>query len=159
MLQNLSLKISTRRNTMSFFDMFKKTNTKTLAKKIHENTNHDPMIESLNNVISETELSNILSDQQSSMVKGEEYFMEGINLAQDNKKESAIEAFTKSIDCNDGASGPFLNRGVVYHQLGIYEKAVKDYKKAIELETVENTGSLDIAKRNLALVNELIEDQ
>ncbi len=139
--------------------MFKKVNTKTLAKKMRENPNNDPMKDALNNLISETDLSNTLSDQQSSMVKGEKYFMEGISLAQENKKELAIESFTKSIDCNDGASGPYLNRGAVYHQLGKYEKAVKDYKKAIELETVESTGSLDIAKRNLELVYELIEEQ
>ena len=144
---------------MPFFDMFKKANTNTLAKKIRENTNHDPIKEAFNAVVSETELSNILSDQQSSMVKGEEYFLEGINLAQENKSESAIECFSKSIEINDGASGPFLNRGVIYHKLGMYEKAVNDYKKAIELETAEDTGSLDIAKRNLALVCELIEDQ
>ena len=81
-----------------------------------------------------------------------------MNLAQENEQESAIECFSKSIDCNYGASGPFLNRGVVYYQLGMYEKAVKDYKKAIELETVEDTGSLDIEKRNLSRVYELIED-
>lgn len=121
---------------MSFFGMFKKGSTKPIAKM----------------------LSTTMSDLQSSMVNGEKYFREGINLAQQNKHESAIEYFSKSIDCNDGASGPFLNRGVVYHQLGMYEKAVKDYKKAIELETVEDTGSLDIAKRNLSLVYELIED-
>ena len=144
---------------MSFFDMFKKSNPKTLAKKMRENSNQDPAKEALNNLFSETDLSEIINDQQSSMVNGEKYFLEGINLAQNNKKESAIDSFSTSINCYDGASGPFLNRGVVYHQLGMYEEAVKDYKKAVELETIENTGSLDIAKHNLALVNELINDQ
>lgn len=144
---------------MSFFDMFKKSNPKTLAKKMRENINQDPVKDALNNLISETDLSDILNDQQSSMVNGEKYFLEGINLAQNNEKESAIEFFTKSIICYDGASGPFLNRGVVYHQLGMYEEAVKDYKKAVELETAENTGSLDVAKHNLALVYELINNQ
>jgi tetratricopeptide (TPR) repeat protein len=144
---------------MSFFDMFKKSNTKTLAKMMRVNTNNDPVKEALNYFISETELSNILKNQQSSMVKGEKYFLDGINLAQNNKQESAIECFTKSIDCYDGASGPFLNRGVMYHQLGMYEEAVKDYKKAVELETAENTGALDVAKHNLALVYELIDGQ
>lgn len=126
---------------------------------MRENPNNDPVKSALNDLISESKLSEILHNQQSSMVEGERYFLEGIKLAQKNKQESAVESFSKSIACYDRASGPFLNRGVMYHQLGMYEKAAKDYEKAVELETADNTGSLDVAKHNLSLVYELINGQ
>lgn len=65
--------------------------------------------------------------------QGEEYFRE-------KQYDSAIAAFTKSINLNPNDFGAYNNRGIAYHIKRDFDKAIADYTKAIELNPTHFSG-------------------
>lgn len=65
--------------------------------------------------------------------QGEEYFRE-------KQYDSAIAAFTKSIELNPNDFGAYNNRGISYHIKRDFDKAIADYTKAIELNPTHFSG-------------------
>ena len=142
---------------MSFFDLFKKADTRKLAKSMYDYKKDDSAKEALNSIFPENAIKESLDSIQSSMIKGEEFFVNGMKSAEKGNLNESIDNFNKSIEYYDSASGPYVNRGAVYHKLRKYEKAVQDYKKAISLELEDDTGAgiLNVAKYNLEILNEM----
>ncbi|HUJ90881.1 MAG TPA: tetratricopeptide repeat protein [Syntrophorhabdales bacterium] len=50
--------------------------------------------------------------------------------------QEAIDAYSIATQLNPGASTAFAERGVAYHKLGDYERAVQDYHTALRLRPV-----------------------
>ena len=48
---------------------------------------------------------------------------------------SAIKFYTKAIEENQINSEAFFNRGMAYHDLGMFAQAIEDFTKAIELNS------------------------
>lgn len=65
--------------------------------------------------------------------QGEEYFRE-------KQYDSAIAAFSKSINLNPNDFGAYNNRGIAYHIKRDFDKAIADYTKAIELNPTHFSG-------------------
>ena len=144
---------------MSFFDLFKKADTKELANHMRRNENDDPIKEALNNLFSEEDLEKALSNTQTSLRKGEEYYLKGNEVGAKGNLNEAIKYFNKSIKHYDAASGPYSSRGYIYKKLGKYENAVKDFKIALALELEEDIGNrseqYEIAKYWLEELNKM----
>ena len=64
----------------------------------------------------------------------------GRKLADSNKNEEAIGAYTRAIELDPKYMTPYYNRGHCYLKLRKYQLAIKDFSKAAELEP-----ALDVA--------------
>lgn len=103
-------------------------------------------------VISEADAKNF-SESIVYSKQGEEYFRE-------KQYDSAIAAFTKSIELNPNDFGAYNNRGIAYHVKRDFDKAIADYTKAIDLNPAHfsgynNRGAAyeDMKKYDLALAD------
>lgn len=65
--------------------------------------------------------------------QGEEYWRE-------KQFDSAIAAYTKSIELNPNDFGVYNNRGIAYHEKRRFEDAIADYTKSIELNPTHFSG-------------------
>lgn len=83
-------------------------------------------------VISEADAKNF-SEAIVYSKQGEEYYRE-------KQYDSAIAAFTKSIELNPNDFGAYNNRGIAYHIKRDFDKAIADYTKAIELNPAHFSG-------------------
>lgn len=70
----------------------------------------------------------------SNEVDAETYYRRGIAFNKERQHESAIQAYSKSIDLNPMHDRAYNNRGLVYSSKGEYDKAIQDFSKAIELK-------------------------
>ena len=60
-----------------------------------------------------------------------EWFDKGYNTKDNNLK---LEYYTKAISLDPNYSYAYINRGVAYHELGQYNRALGEYHKAIEID-------------------------
>lgn len=63
-----------------------------------------------------------------------EWFNKGSKASLENKRQEAIEAYTKAIELKPDYLEAYNNRGNAYSGLGNYKKAIKDSSKAIDLK-------------------------
>lgn len=63
----------------------------------------------------------------------EEYYFYLALISKDLNKK--LELYTQAIDLNSKYLDAWINRGLVYNELGDYDKSLKDYDKAIELDS------------------------
>ena len=83
-----------------------------------------------NDLVSAREI--IQKDFKKVAQKDEYYFYLG--LVSEDLKEKA-DFYTKAIKNNPNYMDAYINRGLVYNELGEYEKSIQDYNKAIELDS------------------------
>lgn len=62
-----------------------------------------------------------------------EWFDKGYKRYQEGNLVKAAEAFSKSITLNPGEARSYLNRGIVYSNMGMHDKAINDYNTVIAL--------------------------
>jgi tetratricopeptide (TPR) repeat protein len=67
-------------------------------------------------------------------ISGTDFVEKGLSLARAEKREDAIDAFTKAIQLNPKYAVAFSVRGLTYAELGNYKQAMNDLNKAIELD-------------------------
>ena len=58
-----------------------------------------------------------------------------INLVYLQNYKTAIDKFSKAIECDPGYAEAFYNRGLAYEELKQYKNAEEDYKKALKIRT------------------------
>lgn len=63
----------------------------------------------------------------------EEYYFYLALIQKDLKKK--LELYTLALNLNDKFLDAWINRGLVYNELGEYQKSIEDYNKAIELDS------------------------
>lgn len=63
----------------------------------------------------------------------EEYYFYLALIQKDLKKK--LELYTLALNLNDKFLDAWINRGLVYNELGDYEKSISDYNKAIEIDS------------------------
>lgn len=68
------------------------------------------------------------------------YSKQGDEYSREKQFDSAIAAYTKSIELNPNDFGVYNNRGIAYHVKREFDKAIADYTKAIELNTTHFSG-------------------
>jgi len=89
-----------------------------------------------------------------------EWFDKGYNRYQEGNLMKAVEAFSKVITLNPKETRAYLDRGIVYSNMGMYDKAINDYNAAIALnpdyaEAYNNRGWAYLKK---ALFDHTIKD-
>jgi len=67
--------------------------------------------------------------------------------------DNAVEAFQAEIDTYPGASGAYINLGIVFDRLGQYEKAAEVTRKGLRLPPYQPAGQANLAQYALALQN------
>lgn len=63
----------------------------------------------------------------------EEYYFYLALIQKDLKKK--LELYTFALNLNENFLDAWINRGLVYNELGNYEKSISDYNKAIEIDS------------------------
>ncbi len=63
----------------------------------------------------------------------EEYYFYLALIQKDLKKK--LELYTFALNLNENFLDAWINRGLVYNELGDYEKSISDYNKAIEIDS------------------------
>lgn len=63
----------------------------------------------------------------------EEYYFYLALIQKDLKKK--LELYTFALNLNENFLDAWVNRGLVYNELGDYEKSISDYNKAIEIDS------------------------
>ena len=63
----------------------------------------------------------------------EEYYFYLALIQKDLKKK--LELYTFALNLNEKFLDAWINRGLVYNELGYYEKSISDYNKAIEIDS------------------------
>ena len=63
----------------------------------------------------------------------EEYYFYLALIQKDLKKK--LELYTFALNLNENFLDAWINRGLVYNELGYYEKSISDYNKAIEIDS------------------------
>ncbi len=56
-------------------------------------------------------------------------------LLQLGRHPEALEAFNRAIEATPEAGAPYANRGILHDRMGHYRKAVRDYEKALALDS------------------------
>lgn len=59
---------------------------------------------------------------------------EGQTKAKRRDLQGAIVAYTQAIEANSKYTKAYLYRGLVYHDLGDYRKAITDFEQAVRIE-------------------------
>jgi tetratricopeptide (TPR) repeat protein len=77
-----------------------------------------------------------------------ELYIDAAKLAEDNKKEQAIEKLNTSIKWNKHFSPSYSLLGQIYSDANNYEKSVESYKKAIELNPWSFRDYFNLGKVN-----------
>lgn len=68
------------------------------------------------------------------------YLLKGNYLLNHQKREDAINFFSKAIDINPQNSKGYINRGLVYEQIDEFKLAIEDYSRLLELNPSDNMG-------------------
>ena len=63
----------------------------------------------------------------------EEYYFYLALISADYKTK--LEFYTKALEINPNYTDALINRGLVYNELGEFDNSIKDYNKAIELDS------------------------
>lgn len=74
-------------------------------------------------------LDNVTDDMNRSSV----YFYLGNVLSEDDQHRKAVDAYGLSLEHYPNCIGNYYNRGIAFVELGEFDAAIKDFKKAVEL--------------------------
>jgi tetratricopeptide (TPR) repeat protein len=69
-----------------------------------------------------------------------EYFAKGNSLFFNKGYLEALKAYDKAIELNPNAQIPYLNRGLIKHELGLKQEALIDYELAKETDPTNSYG-------------------
>jgi tetratricopeptide (TPR) repeat protein len=74
-----------------------------------------------------------------------------VTYMQTGKDNEALQEFNLVVEINPGLAAAIANRGILYDRMGEYNKALADYRKALELdpEILEGPGFLWRFMRNI----------
>ncbi len=78
----------------------------------------------------------------------------GTRLLEESKLDSAVDTFTKSIQCDVNNADSHYQRGVIFLHYKLYSKAIIDFSKTIELDpynymALTNRGYIYLSKNQL----------
>ncbi len=100
----------------------------------------DPAIKPVVEPLNEAEQQDEDRREESGGLTAWDYRRRGVRLADDEKYEDAIKAYTKAIELDPTDSFAYCDRGYAYDELGQSDKAIEDFSKAIELDPTDSAA-------------------